>query len=117
MISIKNTTVLKGLLIHQSHPELIRLLAWVAVRCPKDDIVITCGWEPRNYSSTHNTVPLRAIDIRSSTFVDPTAVEEDVNRHWVYDLERPEMKCAIFHDTGRGPHLHLQVHDNTKQTN
>ncbi|GAG88238.1 unnamed protein product, partial [marine sediment metagenome] len=36
------------------------------------------------------------------------------NAHWIYDPERLEKKCAKFHNTGQGVHIHLQVHRNTK---
>lgn len=36
-----------------------------------------------------------------------------INGKWQYDPQRPTKPCLKFHDSGRGPHLHLQVHPNT----
>lgn len=38
-----------------------------------------------------------------------------INERWCYDPARPEMVCLMYHDVGKGPHLHLQVHPNTKE--
>lgn len=63
----------------------------------------------------HGTLPLRAIDLR---FRGPESLGQAfadlVNLHWRYDETRPAMRCAIYHDAGSGPHLHLQVHPRTK---
>lgn len=112
MIRIKDHDVLETLLIHAAHPNLIKLLKWVVVRY--SETVFTLGWEARDTPSVHNTVPYRGADIRSRIYNDPQAVTDDINAHWTYDHERPDMKCAIFHDAGRGRHIHLQVHKNTK---
>ena len=37
-----------------------------------------------------------------------------LNSKYQYDSERPDKECLIHHDTGRGPHFHLQSHPNTK---
>jgi len=58
---------------------------------------------------------MRGIDFRT-WYLDQTFIDElcdDVNNTWVYDPERPEKEVLIYHDVGRGPHLHLQVHPNT----
>ena len=112
MIKIKNTAVLESILLYPSHPALIRLEIWFCIRYSQ--AVITGGYEERDYPSVHSTIPVRGKDYRSTVFSDPQTVADDINRHWQYDPERPEMKCAKYHDTGRGPHLHLQVHDNTR---
>lgn len=111
MIRIKNTTVLESMLIHPAHPILIRLLKWFCVRY--SDTVFTGGYEKRSYPSVHSTIPFRGMDIRSKNFADPQAVADDINLNWIYDPDRPWLKCAIYHNTGRGPHIHLQVHANT----
>lgn len=36
-----------------------------------------------------------------------------INGKWQYDPKRPKKRCLKHHDSGRGPHLHLQVHPNT----
>ena len=111
MIRIKNIQVLESLLMHAAHPKLIDLLKWYCVRY--SEVVLTGGFEERDYASVHSTIPFRGEDVRSRVYDDPQAVVDDVNNHWTYDPARVAMKCAIYHDVGRGPHIHLQVHDNT----
>jgi hypothetical protein len=111
MIRIKNTTVLESMLIHPVHPKLIKLCQWFCIRY--SETVFTGFYEERNYASVHSTIPVRGGDARSRIYKDPQAVADDVNRNWVYDPDRPWLKCAIYHDTGRGPHIHLQVHEKT----
>ena len=108
-IGYKDMKVLRSLFTKAWHPKLIALLLWMVVRYSKDPILFTQGYEKRNYPSPHDTDPLQAFDLRSGTFEDPEAVVADVNSCWVYDRDRPDMKVAIYHDTGRGIHLHLQV--------
>lgn len=111
MIRVKNTTVLESLLVHPAHPKLIRLVVWFAIRY--SDTVLTGGYEERSYPSVHSVVPFRGMDVRSRVFPDPELVVTDVNLYWIYDPERPWLECAVYHDTGRGPHIHLQVCDRT----
>jgi hypothetical protein len=66
-------------------------------------------------NGVHGQLPLRGIDLRCHNEKLGKAVEEHVNSTWVYDLNRPEMKCCVFHNAGQGWHLHLQVHPNTKR--
>jgi hypothetical protein len=112
-IQIKDTTVLEGLLTFPAHPTLIKLLAWFSIRYSQT--VITCGWEKRGRPSTHDCIPYRAVDVRSTVFEHPEDVEADINQHWIYDPERHDMRCAVYHDIGRGAHIHLQVHELTKR--
>lgn len=63
----------------------------------------------------HGTLPLRGIDIRCKTERHGREVEKYINNRWEYDKYRPEMKCCIFHNVGRGYHIHLQVHFNTQR--
>jgi len=111
MIKIKNLEVLESLLIHAFHPNLIELLNWFCTRY--SDVVFTGGYEERDYPSVHSTIPVRGEDMRSKIYEDPQAVADDVNAHWIYDTDRPQMLCAIYHDTGRGLHIHLQCSKNT----
>lgn len=39
-----------------------------------------------------------------------------VNAVWVYDPARPDKQCAFSAPHGTGPHLHLQVHQNTTRS-
>ena len=112
MIQYKDNSVLRGMLCRSWHPILINMLEWLLNRYP-DKILITCAYEDRDYPSTHSVEPLRAFDLRSWMFEDPEALAEEINRHWIYDYDRMEKKVALYHDSGRGPHLHIQVHENT----
>ena len=58
----------------------------------------------------HGTLPLRGTDVRCRDMDLGEYIADYVNERWTYDSERPSMKCVIFHDTGSGLHLHLQVH-------
>lgn len=109
-IEVKDTETLLSL-AHEWHPKLRQLSTWLAERFGL--IVITCGYEHRDYPSTHNVIPLRALDIRSWIYDAPEIVAANINRHWQYDPKRPEFLVALYHDVGRGNHIHCQVHDNT----
>jgi hypothetical protein len=111
MIRVKDIHVLEALLSHTAHPHLIALMQWFVVRY--SETMITCAYEKRDYPSVHDMEPYRAMDIRSSVFENPQAVVDDINAHWVYDPERPRYRVAIYHNTGRGDHIHVQVHDRT----
>jgi hypothetical protein len=111
MTKIKNISVLESMLVHPAHPKLIKLLTWFCVRY--SETVFTGMYEDRSYPSVHSQIPCRGMDVRSRVFRDPQTVVDDINRNWIYDPDRPQKMCAIYHDTGRGPHIHLQVHDNT----
>jgi hypothetical protein len=37
-----------------------------------------------------------------------------VNEKFQYDPARPGKQCCIYHDSGNGPHLHVQSHPSTK---
>jgi len=113
MIQVKNLKVLESLMMHPAHPKLIELIQWCCIR--HSQTVITGGYEWRGYSSVHSTIPFRGLDIRSRVFNDPQGVVDDINRHWTYDPKRSSKKCAIYHDMGRGPHIHLQVHQRTER--
>jgi len=111
MLKIKNTTVLNSMIAFPAHPLLVKLLEWVCVRY--SEVVFTGGYELRSRPSVHSVIPYRGMDIRSRVYADPQAVADDINLNWEYDPTRPDMKCAIFHDVGRGEHIHLQVNANT----
>lgn len=69
-----------------------------------------------NDAGNHGTLPLRAMDLRCRKTTFGASIEEYVNDEWIYDPERPNMKCCIIHDTGHGLHFHFQVHPNTRRT-
>jgi hypothetical protein len=111
MIQIKDIHVLHAMLTHQAHPILAELMQWFCVRYSQT--MITCAYEKREYPSVHSLEPYRAMDVRSWVFTDPQAIVDDINAHWIYDPARPQYKVALYHDMGRGAHIHLQVHDRT----
>lgn len=111
MIQVKDEKVLRELLIASYHPILIELLTWFTIR-HGGQVVITSAYRPHD-DGVHGTIPCRAVDLRSWAFDFPQTVCDYINRTWTYDPERPEMKCAIFHDVGYGKHIHLQVHPRT----
>ncbi len=63
----------------------------------------------------HGTLPLRAIDIGEQNGAVGVILENWLNTRWVYDPDRPTLNVALYHDVGRGKHLHVQVHKNTKR--
>ena len=65
-------------------------------------------------AGNHGQLPLRAMDLRCRGLAFGASIEEHVNQTWIYDPNRPDMKCCIIHDTGHGLHFHLQVHPNTE---
>ena len=111
MIRFKSDSVKKSYYGHTSHHKLKELVVWL---CDRQDVLITQGYEKRNYVSVHSMIPFRGVDIRSWIYDNPQSIVDDINKHWDYDSKRPEKKCAMYHDVGRGKHIHLQVHDNTE---
>lgn len=112
MLMIKNGSVIRECFGHTYHPTLIALLLWLYQRYPSQ-VVVTSGFRPSS-PGVHGTTPCRALDIRSRTFADPEVIADEINKAWDYDPERPQFECAIYHDVGRGEHIHLQVHNNTR---
>jgi len=113
MIEIKDPEVLIGLLKWQYHSKLQELMYWVVTHY--SNVTLTEGYrKQRHRNDLHGTIPVRAIDIRSWNFPDPGKIEDRINGAWEYDPTRPGMKCAVFHDSGEGPHFHLQVHKRTR---
>lgn len=66
-------------------------------------------------SGVHGTLPLRGLDFRCKNLNHGKEVAMFVNDKWFYDSERPLMKCCLCHNTGKGLHLHIQTHPNTKR--
>lgn len=62
-------------------------------------------------SGVHGQLPLRGTDLRCWDTKLGKRIEADVNSHWSYDHERPELKVALYHRR----HLHIQTHENTKE--
>ena len=117
MIKIKNSLVLRELLISRYHPILIELILWVLQRY--DGIVITSGYRDGD-KGVHGTESCRGIDIRSwglkkkdGSDTNAGVLCTEINTTWKYDPKRPDKLCAVYHNSGSGLHIHLQVHKNT----
>ena len=114
-IKIKNWKVLKGLTEVPTHIRMLGLQSWLTIRL--SEVVFTSGYRKKKIhakdSGIASVIPCRHRDIRSWIYNDPQKVVDDINEHWIYDPKRPEKKCAKYHDSGQGAHIHLQVHDNT----
>lgn len=94
------------------HPVLRELLLWIADETGLD---FTITSEHRDDGGIHDTIPLRSVDLRCKQITIGWSIDDYINAHWKYDPQRPQMKCSIFHDTGQGLHLHIQVHPNTRK--
>ena len=106
MIQAVNYLVLKNLMAVEYDEQLINLALWVSHRL--DKFCITSAYR-LNDPGVHGTIPCRGLDIRSFLYKDPDDICRDINEHWIYDASRPSIKCALYHDVGKGPHIHLQV--------
>lgn len=116
------------------HPKLVELMVWLTVSLHTDhgnNLVVTSAWRPKkihhNDSGIHITNPLRAFDLRSHRWVadadgghyvsifgvEPEQIRDAVNHCWQYDSDRPNLKVCVFHNTGLGWHMHMQVHPHT----
>ncbi len=91
---------------------LQELLIWF--RKTFGEPIITSAFR-KGETGVHGTIPLRAIDIRSYIYTNAQNVVDTLNQIWIYDSKRPKYKCAILHNTGKGLHIHLQVHHNTRK--
>lgn len=68
-------------------------------------------------SIVHCVTPHRAADIRvwgmSAKLLQQVVTE--LNARWQYDPTRPRYPVAYSEPHGTGPHLHVQVHPNTRR--
>ena len=111
MIQVKDIDVLRALLHVSYDPMLMDIIAWIEDKFLK--AILTDGYRPDD-KGVHGTIPCRGIDLRD-TYGDPKYVETEVNRRWIYDPARLHKNCAVYHDTGKGWHLHIQTHPNTRK--
>jgi hypothetical protein len=65
-------------------------------------------------NGVHGTLPLRGTDLRCWDRKVGEMIEEDLNTLYVYDPERKNMSVCMYHDIGKGAHLHIQTHPNTR---
>ena len=77
------------------------------------ELTITSLYRMDAEFSVHGQLPLRGIDIRCHDEHVGVIIEAWVNRRWTYDPDRLNKMCCLFHDSGNGLHLHIQVHKNT----
>ena len=93
--------------------QLARIEFWVIKTF---GMVVTCAYrKKRHKNDLHGTIPVRAKDIRSWCYDNPEEVTAAINNKWVYDPTRPKKKIAVYHDSGEGPHIHLQTHPRTRR--
>lgn len=74
------------------------------------DQVITSLWRKEG---VHGTIPLRAVDLRCRNMAHGREIERWVNDKWIYDPTREGFEVCLYHDTGQGIHLHVQVDEHT----
>ena len=115
MIYIKSNEILKGLMLHKYPLAMIDVLFDVMFIIESWGVtsVLTSAYREGD-TGVHGSC--RGIDVRSYR-LEWEQIEEllsVLNSKWVYDPTRPNKKVLIYHDVGRGPHLHLQVHPNTR---
>jgi len=97
------------------HEKLVEFVAWFLGVF--GEAVITSAHRSRKIHSAdsgiHMTDPLRAVDLRYYIYSAPEAVRDYTNLVWTYDPSRPHLQVCLLHNTGRGRHFHIQVHDRT----
>lgn len=118
-VRVKSTEIFLGVLYNKFDPMLCEIAAVLVTRIQAADIVpvITSAYRPKDEDSVHKY--MRGLDFRTHDMTNGFIITlcNEINTRWMYDPSRSDMDCLIFHDTGRGPHLHLQVHPNTSRVN
>jgi len=112
-IYIKDIDVLQSILGVPFDPHLIEMVRLIDFLYP-GVTTITSGYRPDD-PGVHGTYPCRGLDLRSWNYKKPYHICRTINETWEYDPERPEMVCAIYHNVGRGQHIHLQAHPRTRR--
>jgi hypothetical protein len=115
VIVIKSEYIYKGLILG-AFPEIlveISLDFHKILLKYKTSVFITSAFR-KNSKGVHGYH--RGIDYRCWDLTDDQIefICLEINTKYQYDPERPSKKCLIHHDTGRGPHFHLQSHPNTE---
>lgn len=93
---------------------LLTYINWLSFSLFKKEVVIT-GIYYQGGSGVHSQ--FRAFDLRTKDYYTQEQIDtilETINRHFVYDPKRPEMKSCIYHKSDQvliDPeyHLHCQV--------
>lgn len=117
MITIKSDKIFEGLMLHLYPLILVEMSLFVSYLFKQHhtDAIVTSAFREGD-SGVHGY--FRGIDFRSWGLSEEMCNNfcSEVNKLYTYDPKRPSMVCLMFHDTGRGPHLHLQCHPNTIKT-
>lgn len=97
--------------------KLRKILCWLEIQTGQN-YIITSLYRIRDNGnldiSLHETLPLRAIDLRCRSRSIGQKIVDFINNRWVYDLNRLFKQCAILHGKGDKLHIHIQVHPNTE---
>lgn len=114
-ILLKSDKVLEGLL-KGKYPELLIEMALITIKKIRSfgcQVVVTSSYREGD-TGVHGF--FRGLGFRTHELTQEQIqiILEDINSKYIYDPSRPEMEVIIFHDTGKGPHLHLQSHPNTQ---
>lgn len=113
-IILKDFSVLEGLMLGKYPGILIEMASEVIsmIRILNKVPVITSAFREGD-SGVHGS--FRGLDFRthSLTSSEIENIVEKINSRYQYDPKRPEMKVLMYHDIGKGLHLHLQSHPNT----
>jgi len=116
MYQIKDKASLFPLLEALYHPKMVEVVDWYLKKFRGVQFVITSTFR-RGDPGVHGTIPCRGLDLRCRHL--PLSVqwqiETELNKNWSYDPERPAKRICKRHDSGRGIHFHLKVHDNTRR--
>jgi hypothetical protein len=97
-------------------PILKQVLHDIETNVMEEEPVNTSNFRPGD-RGLHGTLPLRAWDLKCRDSVEGERIEDEVNERWIYDPDRPKFKVCLYHEnrSGRGKHLHIQVHPNTRR--
>lgn len=76
--------------------------------------IFTITSQYRKGEGVHSVIPLRGTDLSCPDVIVGKVIEAYINAKWSYDHIRTYLNVCLFHDSGSGLHLHIQVHDNTE---
>jgi hypothetical protein len=113
-IILKDFDVLEGLM-KGVYPSILIIMASEVIsmiRAFNKKLVLTSSFregDPGVHGSFRG-LDFRTHELRSSEIEN---IVEKINSRYIYDPKRPEMKVLMYHDIGKGLHLHLQSHPNT----
>jgi hypothetical protein len=118
MVYVKSVEIFRHLMERKYHPKLVEVVMDTIHLIHEKGLGACCtsAYRPGD-KGVHGTDPGRGFDLRTWDAPDEVWYDicETINSAWQYDPLRPHMKVAMYHDIGRGPHLHLQVHNATRK--